>query len=69
MDNSNDKLVLRRAKACSMNGDYEEALEICNALKPIAPESMQTEIEALIELNGQRERVAKKKQKAQFGKF
>ena len=69
MDNGNDKLVLRRAKACSLNGDYQEANEICNALKPIAPESMQTDIDALMELNGQRERAAKKKQKAQFGRF
>lgn len=69
MDSTNNKLVLRRAKACSMNGDYQEAHEICNALLPLADDSMKPDIEELIELNRQRERAADKKQKAQFGRF
>lgn len=69
MDNTNNKLVLRRAKACSLNGDHQEAHEICNALLPLADDAMKPDIEELIELNRQRERAADKKQKAQFGRF
>lgn len=69
MDPNNNKLVLRRAKACSLNGDNEEAHEIFNALLPLADETMKLEIHELVELNRQRQRAADKKQKAQFGRF
>lgn len=69
MDSTNNKLVLRRAKACSLNGDYDEAHEICDALLPLADEPMKAGILELIEVNRQRQRAADKKQKAQFGRF
>jgi tetratricopeptide (TPR) repeat protein len=69
IDNTNNKIVLRRAKACSLNGDYEEAQEVCEALLPIADEALKPSILELLDLNKQRQRAAIKRQREQFGKF
>jgi hypothetical protein len=60
--------VLRRAKASSLNGDFEDALQACKELQE-APgaEELQDEIALLAKENRKREAMARKKQKSEFG--
>jgi hypothetical protein len=62
--------LLRRAKACSLNGDHEEARNVCEALLEISQdEPLKIEVNELLELNRKREVAAVRKQKAEFGRF
>jgi hypothetical protein len=68
LDSTNLKVVLRRGKASSLNGDFEEAWQACKALQA-APgaEALQDEIALLMKANRKREALAHKKQKGEFG--
>jgi hypothetical protein len=69
LDPSNLKVVLRRAKASSLNGDFEEASQACKALQEIqGAEELQDEIALLAKENRKREAMARKKQKSEFGR-
>ena len=72
LDPSNAKIVLRRAKACSLNGDFEEAHAVCQMLQE-ATEGVTDEVKVeaanLIDLNKRREAAALAKQRKGFTNF
>ena len=72
LDPSNIKVVLRRAKACSLNGDFEEARAVCQLLQDSTegvPDDMKAEAITLLELNKKREAAALAKQRKGFTNF
>ena len=66
---SNFKVLLRRARASILNGDYAEADEVLKAMKGQAPPDMVEEIDKLLAWSQQKARAARKKQRAEFGAF
>ena len=66
---SNFKVLVRRARATILNGDYSEADDILKAMKGQAPSDMISEIDELLVWSQQKARAARKKQRAEFGAF
>jgi hypothetical protein len=66
----NLKIVLRRAKASSLNGDFDDALTACKMLlESVDAHDLLSEVSALMDLTKRRETAAKHKQKTQFNNF
>lgn len=70
LEPSNLKIVLRRCRASSLNGDFAEADAACKALlESDASEAVREEAQEIAAANSKREAAAKRKQKAQFSNF
>lgn len=69
LDPDNLKLVLRRGKASSLNGDYDDAAEAVAALREAAetPEEVRAAAAELAAANERRRAQANRAQKKQFG--
>lgn len=69
LDPTNLKLVLRRGKASSLNGDFDDAQEAVAALQEAsgAPEELLAGVAELAAANERRRAQAKRAQKKQFG--
>jgi hypothetical protein len=67
LDPSNWKIVLRRGKASSLNGDYADAQGACAVLQESnAADDVKAEARELLAANKRREVAAAKKQQGQF---
>ena len=64
------KLVLRRGKASSLNGDFDAARDACAAIeRSDAAETVKAEARTLLATNKHREATARQQQKGSFGNF
>jgi len=68
MDSENAKIILRRGKAKSLGGDFDEAVEDLKEASRLDP-SLQIVVDAVMTKNSQRKRAAFAKQKKQFRNF
>ena len=68
MNDENVKVLLRRAKAYSLNGDFEEAELDLHEVERLDP-GLKSEVEAVRQKNKTRKRAAAIKQKQQFRNF
>ena len=71
LDPTNWKIILRRGKASSLNGDFEEARGACEALlnNEAISDELQAEASELLAATKRREAAAHRKQKDQFTNF
>jgi Flp pilus assembly protein TadD len=70
LDENSAKLVLRKGRALTMKGDFEEAEAVLQLAREMeGGEALAEEVDAALLNNRQREKLAAKKQKQQFKNF
>ena len=68
MKSENSKILMRRARAYSFRGDFDEAEADMREVERL-DETMKSDVHALLSKNRQRKKAASVKQKEQFRNF